>query len=127
MEICLFPEVNIKQYIILFYYLIHQVHVHILFSAHDSKWQLRTRSFIARWYPSCVSFFNGTILIISRSYGIYGVRKLGSFNFVNNKLKIYNKETGLKKVQKMPFRLGLYSILYLLPSGHVYVHSERTT
>jgi hypothetical protein len=97
------------------------------FSAHDNNWQLKTRSFLARWYPSCVSLFNGTVLIMSGSYGIYGVKKVGPFNFVNNRLEIYNKETGLKRIQKIPFRLGLYPFLYLLPSGQVFVHSERTT
>ena len=97
------------------------------FSAHDYEWKLRQRSFLARWYPSCIALSNGTILIMSGSYGIYGIKKVGPFNFVNNRLEIYSKETGLKTIQKIPFRLGLYPFLYMLPNGHVFVHSERTT
>lgn len=97
------------------------------FSLDSNEWKLTKRSFLARWYPSCVSLFDGSILIISGSYGIYGVKKVGPFNFVNNRLEIYKKKIGLKKIQKIPFRLGLYPFLYLLPNGHIFVHSERTT
>ena len=98
-----------------------------LFAIHNNEWKLRKRSLLARWYPSCVSLFDGTILIISGSYGIYGVKKVGPFNFVNNRLEIYNKEIGLQKIQKIPFGLGLYPFLYLLPNGQVFVHSDRTS
>jgi hypothetical protein len=46
---------------------------------------------------------------------------------VNNRLEIYDKETGLKTIQKIVFKLGLYPFLYFLPNGHIFVHSERTT
>jgi len=97
------------------------------FSIHNNNWELRKRSFLARWYPSCVEISDGSILVISGSYGIYGIKKVGPFNFVNNRLEIYSKKDGLKKLQKIPFGLGLYPFLYLLPNGHVFVHSEKTT
>lgn len=98
-----------------------------IFLVKDYTWKLRQRSLLARWYPSCVALSNGTVLVLSGSYGIYGLKKVGPFNLVNNRLEIFSKEIGLKTIQKIQFRLGLYPFLYLLPNGHVFVHSERTT
>jgi len=90
------------------------------FSQKESMW-------LGRWYPTCVELADGTVLIISGSWGLFGVKKLGPFNLVHNKLHSYNRDTGLKVMQTLPFKVDLYPYGCLLPDGRVLVHSERTT
>ena len=97
------------------------------FNSSTEKWLLRKRTLIARWYPSCVTLPNGGALIISGASGIYGVKKLGAFRFVNNRLQVYYNDKGLRTLQKIPFIIDLYPFMHILPNNRIFVHSERTT
>ena len=97
------------------------------FNCSTEKWLLRERTLIARWYPSCVTLPNGGALIISGASGLYGVKKIGIFSFVNNRLQTYYPDKEIRTLQKIPFVIGLYPFMHILPNNRVFVHSERTT
>jgi Domain of unknown function (DUF1929)/Glyoxal oxidase N-terminus len=96
----------------------------------STRWKKRTRMFLttARWYPTCLTLPNGDALIISGASGLYGIKQLGPFSFVNRNLQFYNHISGtLSTLQKIPFKIGLYPFMHLLPSGAVFIHSGTTT
>ena len=90
-------------------------------------WILQKRTLTARWYPTCVTLPNGNVLIISGAAGIYGLKNIGAIDLVNRKLELFDPNTGLVKLQKIPFRIGLYPFMHVLPNNRIFVHSERTT
>ena len=97
------------------------------FETDENKWNLRHRSFLARWYPTCITLPTGNILIISGAAGIYGLKKIGPISLVNKRLEIYDTQNKLKKLQNLPFKIGLYPFMFILPKHKVFVHSERIT
>ncbi|MGI0033830.1 MAG: galactose oxidase-like domain-containing protein [Nitrososphaeraceae archaeon] len=90
-------------------------------------WKLQKRTLIARWYPTCVTLPNGNALIISGATGIYGLKNIGAIDLVNRKLELFDPNTGLLTLQRIPFRIGLYPFMHALPNNRIFVHSERTT
>lgn len=81
----------------------------------------------ARWYPTCVTLPDGKVLIASGRYSFYQIN-FWIFRFVNNTLQIFDPGTGsLGSPERIPFNIELYPLMHLLPSGKVFVHSERTT
>ena len=97
------------------------------FATDENKWNLQHRSFLARWYPTCITLPSGNVLIISGAAGIYGLKKIGPISLVNKRLEIYDTENKLKKLQNLPFKIGLYPFMFILPNNKVFVHSERIT
>jgi len=93
----------------------------------NKNWKLQKRTLFARWYPTCVTLPNGNALIISGAAGIYGLRKIGPIDLVNRKLELFDQKTGLRTLQRIPFRINVYPFMHVLPNNRIFVHSERTT
>lgn len=92
-----------------------------------SEWKLQKRTLLARWYPSCVALPDGSALIVSGAVGLYGLKNIGPIKLVNRNLQLYDRKNGLKLLQKIPFSIGLYPFMHLLPNQRIFVHSEQIT
>lgn len=89
-----------------------------------------------RWYPTCTALSNGQVLTISGTKGAGG--PISPTSPVNNTMQVYDGAAGLQPEQPLPVpfsnhfppsfpTIDLYPFVYVLPSGHLLVHSRNTT